>query len=232
MTLLSLAVLAGFTSWALYGSPWLRVEKVSVSGTKKLTADEVREAAAISSGTPLASVDKTAAQGRVARALPRVDSVRVVRSWPHGVGLKVTERTPVALLQRPGRQGEYLEVDAKGVRYATVNTRPKGVPLLVIDQEKAADTKRFGADRLRREAATVADGLPTFVAKDVTTIRVRSYDSITLELTGNRMVMWGSSEYGAAKSTSLRALLKAHNKGDKARYFDVSVPSAPAAAGS
>ena len=232
MTLLSLAILTGFTTWALYGSPWLRVEKVSVSGTEKLTVDQVREAAAIASGTPLASVDKAAAQGRVTRALSRVDSVRVVRSWPRAVGLKVTERTPVALLQRPGRQGEYLEVDAKGVRYATVKGRPKGVPLLVIDREKAADAKRFGSDRLRREAAIVADELPTFVAKDVTTIRVRSYDSISLELTGNRMVMWGSSEYGAAKATSLRALLKAHHKGDKARYFDVSVPSAPAVAGS
>ncbi|MBU7599560.1 FtsQ-type POTRA domain-containing protein [Streptomyces sp. P38-E01] len=227
---LAFVAFVGFGVWALYGSPWLRVEKVSVDGTAVLTAEEVREAAAVAVGTPLASVDKAAAQRRVTEALPRVDSVRVVRSWPSGIGLHVTERTPVLAQKRAG--GEYVEIDAGGVRYAKVDKRPKGKPLLVVDREKSADAKRFGPRRLRQEAAAVADALPGFVARDVRTVRVRSYDSISLELTGNRVVMWGSGEYGAAKARTLRALLKAHHKDSAVRYFDVSVPSAPAAAGS
>jgi cell division protein FtsQ len=60
-------------------------------------------------------------------------------------------------------------------------------------------------------------------------VRVRSYDSITLELTGGRTVLWGSGEQEAAKAKSLTALMKA---AEDAEHFDVSVPSAPASSGS
>lgn len=203
-----------------------------MSGTKKLTVDEVLEIADIKLDIPMISVDQDATQRRLTSSLPRVDSVDVVRDWPHGINIKVVERTPVAVQQRSGREGEFVEIDAEGARYGFADTKPPGVPLLVMDLDKTADKRRFPADRLRREAVTVAAELPAAVRKATQAIRVRSFDSVTVELTANRMVMWGSSEYGAAKAKSLRALMKAHNKGDSARYFDVSVPSAPAVSGS
>lgn len=223
---------AAFGVWALYGSPWLRVERVSVSGAEKLTVDQVREVADIGLNKPMAAVDKGAAERRLTSSLRRIDTVDVVRDWPHGVNIKLTERTPAAVSQRPGHKGQFLEVDAEGVRYGVVAKRPPGVPLLVMDLGKATDNRRFGADRLRREAVSVSAELPASARKDTQAIRVRSFDSITVELTADRMVMWGSSEYGAAKAKSLRALMKAHNKSGDARYFDVSVPSAPAVSGS
>lgn len=54
---------------------------------------------------------------------------------------------------------------------------------------------------------------------------MRSFDSISLELSGNRTVVWGSGEKGDTKAKALTALLKA---APKARHFDVSVPTAPA----
>ena len=225
-------VTVSFAGWALYGSSWFRVERVSVSGTEKLSVAEVRKIADVKLDAPLVAVDKSAVERRLTRSLRRVDTVEVVRDWPHGINVKVTERKPAAVTQRPGHKGQFLEVDAKGVRYGVVAKRPPGVPLLVMDLDKAADSPRFGADRLRREAVVVATELPASVRKEAQAIRVRSFDSITVELTANRMVMWGSSEYGAAKAKSLRALMAAHNKGSGARYFDVSVPSAPAVSGS
>ncbi|MFC7467616.1 hypothetical protein ACFQVA_08580 [Actinomadura keratinilytica] len=55
---------------------------------------------------------------------------------------------------------------------------------------------------------------------------MRSFDAISLELSGNRTVVWGSGEKGDTKAKALAALLKAE---PKARHFDVSVPTAPAA---
>ncbi len=223
-------LLGGFGGWALYGSDWLRVEHVSVSGTRVLTPGEVREAAAVGLGSPLISVDSDVIAERLRRTLPRIDSVDVVRSWPHGIGLKVIERTPALLIEKGGK---FAEVDAKGVAFATVAVPPKGVPLLELaagpDTSSAASLRRFGPGRLIGAAVRVAGDLPVAVARDTRVLKVRSYDSISVELTQDRVVLWGSDERGAEKAGALTALMKAV---PHARHFDVSVPTAPAVAGS
>lgn len=229
-TLLLVAVLAvllgGFGTWALYGSPWLRLEHVSVSGTRVLGEREVLRAAAVPTGAPLVTIDTAAAERRVRAALPRVRDVEAVRSWPHGIGLKVTERRPELVMENAG---EYVEVDSEGVRFATVGKPPRKVPLLVLDREHGRGFRYFGTARLRREAASVAAALPQSVHRATRVIRVRSYDDITLELSGDRTVRWGSAERGAAKAKSLTAVMKAAKGADR---FDVSVPGAPAASDS
>jgi cell division protein FtsQ len=214
----------------LYGSRWLRVEHVSVSGTSVLTPQQVREAADVPVGDPLISVDTDAIETRLRSELPRIDSVDVVRSWPHGIGLKVTERKPVLLVQK-GRN--FVEVDDEGVRFATVSEAPRGVPLLERETSSSssasASLRRFGEDRLVREAVKVAGALPAALARDTRVVNVRSYDDISLELSGGRTVAWGSAEKGAAKARTITALMKAS---PAARHFDVSAPTAPASSGS
>ncbi|MFH9073347.1 cell division protein FtsQ/DivIB [Streptomyces alboflavus] len=227
---LVLAVLAGGGAWVFYGSPWLRVERVTTSGTVVLKPHEVREIAGVPVGEPLISVDSGAIEERLRRKLPRIDSVDVVRSWPHGIALKVTERTPVLLIEKGGK---FIEVDAKGVRFATVEKAPKGTPLLEMATDPsgsaAASLRRFDAARLRREAVRVVAALPGAVAADTRTVKVRSYDSISLRLRDDRTVMWGSGDKGRAKAEALAGLMKAV---PKARHFDVSVPTAPASSAS
>ncbi|AZQ34150.1 FtsQ-type POTRA domain-containing protein [Streptomyces cyaneochromogenes] len=225
-----LALLGAGAVWALYGSQWLRVERVSVSGTRVLTPEQVREAADVPVGVPLISVDSTAIEARLRRKLPRIDEVDVVRAWPHGIGLKVVERTPVLIVEKGGN---FVEVDDEGVRFATVSERPKGIPTLELTVSRsssaAASLRRFGEDRLVREAVRVARAIPAAVARSTEVVKVRSYDDISLELGDGRTVAWGSGEKGAAKARTLTALMKAS---PDARYFDVSVPTAPVSAGS
>ncbi|OLZ68275.1 cell division protein FtsQ [Streptomyces sp. IMTB 2501] len=217
-------------TWVLYGSAWLRVGHVSVSGTDVLTPAEVRDAADVPVGAPMISVDINAIEARLRQKLPRIDTVDVVRSWPHGIGLKVTERTPVLLLRK---DGNFVEVDDEGVRFATVSEAPKAVPALELSVSRtgpgAAGFRRFGVDRLVREAVRVAGALPAAVAQQTRTVQVRSYDNISLQLADGRTVGWGSSENGRAKARILTALMKA---APGARHFDVSVPTAPASSGS
>ncbi|MBA4860121.1 FtsQ-type POTRA domain-containing protein [Streptomyces sp. PSKA54] len=220
------ALLGAGAVWVLYGSQWLRVEKVTTSGTQVLTPGEVREAAAVPVGSPLISVDTDAIEDRLRRKLPRIDSVDVVRSWPHGIALKVTERKPVLLIKKDEK---FIEVDAEGVRFATVGNAPKGIPVLELTADQSASRQRFGTDRLVREAVRVAGDVPAAVARITRVVKVRTYDSISLELTGDRTVAWGSSERGRAKAATLSALMKA---APGARHFDVSVPTAPSVSGS
>ncbi|WP_447036847.1 cell division protein FtsQ/DivIB [Streptomyces sp. DSM 118878] len=230
IALLALVVLvAAGGAWVFYGSPWLRLERVETSGTDVLKDRKVVEAAGAPVDAPLISVDTDALEDRLRSKLPRIDSVEVTRSWPDGIRLKVTERKPALLVEKGGK---FIEVDAKGVRFATVERAPKGVPRLewALDRKSgAASLRRFGTDRLLREAVRVAGDLPETVARDTRSVKVRSYDSISLELSGDRTVEWGSGEKGRTKATTLSALMKAT---PKARHFDVSVPTAPASAAS
>ncbi|MFE9257891.1 cell division protein FtsQ/DivIB [Streptomyces sp. NPDC006879] len=226
LALAAAALFAGAAAWVLYGSQWLRVERVGVAGTEVLTPRQVREAAAVPLGSPLASIDTAVIESRLLSHLPRIESVEVVRAWPHGIGLKVTERKPVLLV---ARGAEFLEVDAAGVRFATVSKPPKGIPLLELDARRSPSLRRFDEQRLLHEAVDVAGSLPPVVARDTRVIQVSSYDSVVLELTRSRKVVWGSGEQGAAKARALSALLKVAPDG---RRFDVSAPTAPAVSGS
>jgi cell division protein FtsQ len=212
--------------WVVYGSHWLRVEGAGVTGTDVLTPAEVRAAASVPIGAPLISVDTDAIEARLRRKLPGIDSVEAVRSWPHRISLKVIERKPDLLIEKGAN---FVEVDDEGVRFATVEKAPAGVPLLKLTVDRSPGARRFGTDRLVLEAVRVRGGLSGTVARDTKALRVRSYDSVTLELTGGRTVMWGSGEDGAAKSRALTALMKAL---PKAGHFDVSAPTAPAGSGS
>ncbi|MFD0309140.1 cell division protein FtsQ/DivIB [Streptomyces sp. NPDC127119] len=226
VVMICLALLAAGGVWILYGSQWTRVERVSATGTRVLTAGQVVEAADVPVGSPLISVDTDEIEAALLRKLPRIDSVDVFRSWPHGIGLKVTERRPVLIVEKGGK---FVEVDAKGVRYATVSRAPQGVPVLELTASHSAGLRRFGTDRLVREAVLVASSLPAAVARVTQVVKVRSYDSVTLELSGDRTVDWGSGEKGRAKAHTLIALMKA---APGAGHFDVSVPTAPASSGS
>ncbi|MFE2009680.1 cell division protein FtsQ/DivIB [Streptomyces sp. NPDC059491] len=223
---LGLLALAAGGVWVLYGSTWFRVERVKTSGVRVLTAGEIEATAAVPLGAPLVSVDTEAIEARLRGAYPRIESIDVVRSWPHGIGLKVTERQPVLLVEKGGK---FIEVDATGLRFATVDTAPRGVPRLVLDAAASPSLRRFGADRLLREAVRVRGELPAEIARDTRVVRVTSYDSVTLELTKGRTVFWGSAEHGPVKARVLNALMKAT---PKAGHFDVSAPTAPASSGS
>ncbi|MEE1741068.1 FtsQ-type POTRA domain-containing protein [Streptomyces sp. BE147] len=222
----AVALVTAGAVWVLYGSSWLRVERVGTTGTEVLTPAEVEAAAEVPLGAPLISVDTGAMENRLRQKLSRIDTADVVRSWPHGIGLKVTERKPVLLVEKGAK---FIEVDAKGVRFATVDKAPRGVPLLELKPDQSASLRRFGSDRLLREAVRVAGGLPGNIAKDTEAVRVTSYDSISLELTRGRVVTWGSGEEGPVKARVLTALMKA---APKAGHFDVSAPTAPAVSGS
>lgn len=178
--ILVVAVLLGaFGVWALYASNWLRVERVSITGTKVLTPHEVVAAADAPMNAPLASVDtdaldhaaaRTAAahQGRGRRA------VLAEHNRPEG------DRKGAGTAAAIGRK-----VCRSGCRGRPVRHRPhgpRGVPLLEMAVSDSPSLHRFGIDRLRRAAVKVAQDLPTVVRKDVRKVRVRSYDAITLEL--------------------------------------------------
>lgn len=204
-----LALVVG-VGWLFYGSSELAVEKVTVTGTSYLDADQVRKAADIRLGEPLARVDLDAVANRVGVLAP-VKSVDVTRSWPHGISIAVTERQAVAVVDVGGVP---RAMDDEGELFREYATAPADLPVV-----------RTGADAdnvARAEAAKVLAALPDALVQRLDHLEVASVDEITLVLRDGRVVVWGSAEDSAQKAEVLAVLLK-----QPARQYDVSVPGQP-----
>lgn len=212
-------------AWVVLGSPWLEVRDVSVTGVADAASDQVRQAAAISTGGALALVDAAAVESRV-ESLPWVQNAAVVREWPHTVVITATPRQAVAFWEDAGA---VKDVDGQGVAFAD---RPEAPP----DAIKLA----VAADQLV-PAAAIAAALPPEVRAQVASITPAegAQSGFALQLRDdNGTVLWGTATDNETKAAVVTVLLRQANdtraEGSRrsvpAAWFDVSVPQAPVTA--
>lgn len=194
--------------WLVAFSSVLGVRTVTVVGAQAVTAEQVRAAAGIRPGTPLARLDLGAIEARVGAVAP-VRAVTVSRSYPASVTIRITER--VAIGYRPVDGGQVQLVDRDNVAFRTVATAPARLPRLL--------TPAAGAPSAA--AAAVAAALPGTLLKSLSSIAAPSAESVTLTLRDGRIVLWGGADRSADKARLLTALLR-----QPGRYFDLSDPSA------
>lgn len=205
-----LALLA--TAGWLFGlSSVFAVREVSVDGTKMLTAQGVEQIAQVPMGSPLAVTDPGPIAARVG-AIPEVKSVTVERAWPSGIRIDVVERT-AAYAVSSTTAGEFWLVDDSGVVFHTVSTVPKG---LFVAASSTVEVP------VLRDVATVVKAIPDGLRTRVTSLKVTSGDDITLVLTQNARVVWGSAADSELKGRVAAALLKV-----SASVYDVSSPTYP-----
>ncbi len=205
--LVAAALVLAVLVWLVAFSSVLGVRSVNVLGARTLTAAQVRAAAGISPGTPLARLDSAAVRRRLA-ALTPISAVTVSTSYPSSVTIRITER--VAVGYRPD-SGAVVLVDRDDVAFHTVKSAPAGLPRLLVP----GDDARSGA------AAQVAGTLPPQVAGKVGSISAPSEESVTLTLTDGRTVLWGGTDRSADKAKLLPVLIA-----QPGTYFDLSDPSA------
>jgi cell division protein FtsQ len=196
--------------WVIGFTGVLGVRTVTVTGVGRvLTADQVRAAAAVPDGQPLARLDTGAVAHRV-RSLAGVARVAVSRAWPDTVRITVTERRGVAVVRRDG-VGWF--VDGSGVAFQRHPAGRRTLPLLAVPAASPDDPTT-------RAALTALTALPVEVARQVTEVRAPTPESVTLTLTRGRSVLWGGAEQPAAKAAVLTALLR--RPGTR---YDISTPS-------
>ncbi len=204
--------------WVVGFSSVFSVRQVDVNGAHVLAPATVEQAARVPTGLPLARLDLAAVTQRV-ESIRGVETAQVSRHWPSGVEIRLTERTPVfAIEQSDG----YLLIDAHGVGYRTVESKPSGMAVATVGNDGTGPNST-GSTTLLTEVAQVAAALPADIRADLVTISATTPDSIQLNLTKGRTVVWGSSERSADKADVLSALL-----GHKASSYDVSAPDTPA----
>jgi cell division protein FtsQ len=204
---LALPTLAGAAAF----SPLLDVDTVRVSGTKRLTPEEVARAARVGDG-PLVTVDTAAVRKRVA-ALPGVKSATVTRAWPSAVVVKVVERVPVVAVTRADKTELY---DIEAVLVATVDTAPATTPRLSVgDGSPTPEVVRAAVAMLR--------ALPRALRRDVRDLTAAGPASLSFHLADGAEVVWGNGERTREKVRALTLLVTQH-----AKRYDLRVPDRPA----
>jgi len=204
-------VLLGGAAWVVGYSDLLVVEQVEVRGVDGPLADDVKDAASVPMGVPLARVDTDATAAEV-ETVADVAEVSIIRSWPRTIVLDVTPRVPVASLDAAG---EWRLVDAEGVVFGSTAGPQDGAPVLI------APATDEGTD-VRVAGVTVAAALPPRVLRQVDRIEALSPVDVRLVLRDGRVVVWGDQQDAARKADVLTVLLRT-----PATQYDVSVPDRP-----
>lgn len=110
VTVTSLVFLVCYEFYGFLGkAAFLKLERIEISGNKKLTRDEVLATAAVKTGDDLLSL-KLTRMGEHLVKNPWIASVRVKRNFPHSLFIDITEREPVGIVS----MGYLYYMDSKG----------------------------------------------------------------------------------------------------------------------
>ena len=209
---LVVGVLAVAATWTVAFSPLLATRTVDVQGVSLLTPVQVAEAAKVPLGVPLLRQDRRAIATGV-RSLAPVREVDVVLEWPHTLGIRVAERTPVVAFVV---NGGYMLVDGEGAAYARVPELPEDVLLARGDGAAPGLTAAVGR---------TLGSLPVDVREQVRGVVADSPVKVILELDEKRVVVWGGPEDAELKTRVLAVLAE---QAPSATVYDVSAPAFPA----
>jgi cell division protein FtsQ len=204
-------VLVVLAAYLLYFSSALAVSAVKVTGNSTVSASRIERIAQVPHGQQLVRVDLAAIQARV-ESIPAVKSAAVSRSWPHTIAITVTEREPVAVVERGTT---FQSLDENGILFGRYAKAPPTLPLVKSPPNVTASALS--------EAAKVVAVLRPDIAARVDYVRVDTVDEISLEMADGLTVAWGSAEDSENKAEVLAVLLKKKDL----KQIDVSVPGRP-----
>ena len=118
------AARAEFLDWTAQSG--LAVIDIQAVGRKHTTGEDLLAALGVSARTPILGLDLVDAKRRI-ESLPWVASAEIERRLPHALRIKITERTPVAILQTADRS---VLIDAKGVQIVAVAAQAGDLPIV------------------------------------------------------------------------------------------------------
>ncbi len=191
----AVVLVAAVAVWLVAFSSVFGVSTVTVRGAHRVSVEQVRAAAGITSGAPLVRLDTEAIRARV-ETLPEVASATVSTSFPSTVTIRITERVALGVVR--AATGGFMLVDRTGDQFRHVPRRPAHLPLLVVPD--GTDARTTGG-----AVATVAADLPAGVRAHVASIQALDPTAISLLMHSGRVVRWGGPQRSADKARVLPA---------------------------
>jgi cell division protein FtsQ len=224
-----LALLAALVAggWWLLQSPLLRIQEVTVEGTRLLDPEGVAAAADLR-GASILFPDTGGARRRI-ESEPMVKSVTFERAWPRGMRIIVQERRPWGFWEAVGQR--YV-IDEDGVVLERV-LPDEGAP--VIRHLDATHSLKAG-DRVDPDAVALArqlvEAAPQRLGLAVTAVEYRDRDGLTAVFSagggfasgeeGDLRVTFGDGRDFDYKMAALKALLEqTQQQGVEVRTVDL-----------
>jgi cell division protein FtsQ len=212
------AVLVVLARVGVARAPIFPVRSIVVTGAKRLTSAQVLRRASIPAGTTLLRVNAKAVENAV-KADPWVADAKLVRHFPGALELRVTERTPAAIVDAGGTK--LWLVDGQGVWLAKASSVQTSTLPSIRDIESLTPTVGMESASVElRNALQVWQGLSPELRAQVRTISAPTVDRTVLLLPHGVQVFVGSSEDIAKKDEAVRSIL---SKNKNVVYVNVRV---------
>ena len=217
LVFLALLVAMAVGGWWLIQSPLLRIQEVTVEGTRLLDPEEMAAAANLS-GASILFPDTGGARQRI-ESEPMVKSVTFERAWPRGMRIIVQERRPWGFWEAQNRR--YV-IDEDGVVLERV-LPDEGAP--VIRQLDGTPNLEAG-DRVDPDAVALTrqlvEAAPQSLGLAVAAVEYRDQDGLTAVFQGGLRVTLGDGRDFDYKMAALKALLaETQQQGVEVRTVDL-----------
>ena len=197
-------------------TPIMAINKISVTGTEKVSEKQIQAALKKYIGTPLPMINGSSVANDLAK-FKLIESISLVSKPPYELQVRIVERTPISVVVQDGVGFLY---DPSGVRVG-VATGAEKLPTIIITGDPKS-SKNY------KQAIDVLLSLPSTLLDRVAYIQARTRDNVTMRLRGNAVqtIIWGDSTQSALKSRVLKVLLFKTPARIPAT-FDVSSPLTP-----
>lgn len=215
----TLVLLSG--GWAvLYFSPILAIEEIEHEGLDLVTESQAVERTAGLEGKPLPQVGERGVN-ELYENIPAVKDVTLRAEPPHGLVVNINEYQPIAM----GPRGkEYVVFSEDGTELAEITSKKAQE----FDLPVVASAADVTDEDVFNTITEVLGSLPDDLRDQVRAASGSSIDSIELELTSGKLVMWGNNEDAKKKAKVLEALLGLEDdEAAQISEYDVSAPDFP-----
>ena len=197
-------------------TPIMAINKISVTGTEKVSEKQIQAALKKYIGTPLPMISGSSVANDLAK-FKLIESISLVSKPPYELQVRIVERTPISVVVQDGVGFLY---DPSGVRVGVASGAEKLPTIIITGDPKSS--KNY------KQAIDVLLSLPSTLLDRVAYIQARTRDNVTMRLRGNAVqtIIWGDSTQSALKSRVLKVLLFKTPARIPAT-FDVSSPLTP-----
>jgi cell division protein FtsQ len=221
LALVAVVLAAGYMLW-LRDASLFAVDDVRVEGISSAESDEVSAALTRAArGMTVLHVREDELRA-VASRYPTVETVSADPSFPDGLTIEVTERTPVAVVDRTGRD---LPVAGDGTLLPGVSTENLDLPTLGAETEPSATRLVDGA----LDQARVLGAAPEPMRALLNQSTVED-EGIVVELANGITLVFGDASQAGAKWAAASRVL-ADAKLGSLSYVDLRAPDRPAVGG-
>lgn len=193
---------------ALAKAPIFSITSTEVTGATHLTKAAVIQRAKVPANATLIRLPSREIRAALLSD-PWIADVKLVRQYPHTLELRITERTPVAIVDAGGTSLWLVDQNGYWIARRTADTTATLPSIRDVEGLIPKAGERSGSVELQN-ALAVVNGIGPELRRLVRTVSAPSVDRTTLILPRGVQALVGSSEDIATKDERIRGILAEH----------------------